>query len=107
MPADLLERDDGRSRVRIAACTVCRIQLESETMKVDVSFCVPEWVYWQIEKARELRKLKIGSPALVRYPDLAQPRTIDLGHKVLQIHAGTREFKGGESREDSSCGGRR
>ena len=67
-------------------------------MKVDVSFCVPEWVYWQIEKARELRKLKIGSPALVRYPDLAQPRTIDLGHKVLQIHAGTREFKGGESK---------
>ena len=92
--------------VRIPACTICRtIQVKGDTEFVKANICMPEWGYRAIEELGELRNLKYGRLYLVQYCDLVQPRTIDLGHKFLQILAGTNEFEVCESREDGPCDG--
>ena len=83
------------------------IQVEGDAMIMKVHFYMPERGYCAIKEPEELLKLKIAKPAHIRYRDLVQPRTVDMGYNALQIVAGASEFNACESRVDRSCDGRR
>ena len=61
--------------------------------------------YRAIEELGELRNLKVNDRISDIYVDVVQFRTVNLGHKILQIIAFTMEIKVREGRKDDSCYG--